>query len=65
MRRFLLLSAFAGLIAGCQASGRKPTVCDGKDRRTANPYGSVLVEGPAPITRGPAASAAEPCGRRR
>lgn len=64
MRRLLFFTVLAGLLGGCQASGHKPTICDGKHRRTANPYGSVLVEGAAPTAKGPAPSATQPCGRR-
>ncbi len=64
MRRFFFLTVLAGLLGGCQASGHKPTVCDGKQRRTANPYGSVLVEGSAPTAQGATPSAAQPCGGR-
>lgn len=64
MSRFLFLTVLAGLLGGCQAGGPKPTVCDGKHRRTANPYGSVLVEGSAPTAQDATPSAAQPCGRR-
>ena len=62
MRRFFIFTVLAGLLGGCQANGHKPTVCDGKHRRTANPYGSVLVEGSAPTAQSATPSAAQPCG---
>ncbi len=41
-------------LAGCaSAGGEKPAVCDGKHRRPANLYGSVLS--PAPSTSTPGA----------
>ena len=48
MARFIPL-ALALLLAGCATtSDPKPAVCDGKHRRPANPYGSVLPAVPAP-----------------
>lgn len=46
MTRFAIIAATLVLLAGC-ASDPKPAVCDGKHRRPANPYGSVLPSVPA------------------
>lgn len=45
-RTSALLAAALLLLAGC-ASEPKPAVCDGKHRRPANLYGSVLPAAPA------------------
>lgn len=52
MRRTLALSAVLLLLAGC-AHDPKPAVCDGKHRRPANPYGSVLPADPSAPAAGP------------
>ncbi|MEH6665626.1 MAG: hypothetical protein V7678_12295 [Brevundimonas sp.] len=55
LRLLLILSA---LLGGC-ATGRAdaPPTCDGRDRRPANPHGSILV---ASTPAAPPASAAQP-----
>jgi hypothetical protein len=43
MTRLVALAAVTLLVlAGCAHQDPKPAVCDGKHRRPANPYGSVL-----------------------
>jgi hypothetical protein len=50
--RPIVLAAVALVLAGCAShADPKPAVCDGKHRRPANPYGSVLPN----IPDGPAA----------
>ncbi len=47
-RLLLILSLF---LAGCATgSGDTPPVCDGRNRRPANPYGSILVSSPTPVS---------------
>lgn len=46
MKLALLVTVLA-LLAGCAADTQKLSVCDGKHRREANPYGSVLPGAPA------------------
>ena len=55
LRLVLILSA---LLGGC-ATGRTdaPATCDGRDRRPANPHGSILV---ASTPAAPPAPAAQP-----
>ena len=49
MTKTLTLLLTALVLASCAtASDPKPAVCDGKHRRPANPYGSVLSTTPAP-----------------
>ena len=67
-----LALALALALAGCATHAEpKPAVCDGKHRRPANPYGSVLPTAPdamavAPTTPGPQSSldakSRLPCG---
>jgi hypothetical protein len=54
--RTLPILILAGLaLAGCASSNlSKPPVCDGKHRRAANPYGSVLAPKTRPSTLAPA-----------
>jgi len=73
-----LALALLTLIAGCaHASDGKPAVCDGRHRRSANPFGSVLPIGPetaaAPAASSPSTASPlgapdlrsfRPCGRR-
>lgn len=64
MRPARSLLAAALFLSACAAQGDGPLpVCDGKLRRTANPYGSVLGDParPAPTTP-PAPQEARPCG---
>ncbi len=42
MARYLPMAAAFLLLTGCATQDPKPAVCDGKHRRPANPYGSVL-----------------------
>jgi type IV secretion system protein VirB7 len=46
------LSALLALqaVAGCAAlADGEPPICDGRNRRPANPYGSILVPAPTPV----------------
>lgn len=59
------------LLVGCASQGEpKVAVCDGKHRRPANPYGSVLPSAPAPTAGAPGPQSAidpksfDPCGAR-
>lgn len=48
-----LLLILSGLLGGCAtARGDVPPTCDGRDRRPANPYGSVLLpsQSATPVT---------------
>jgi hypothetical protein len=45
-------------LSGCASlRPEKPPVCDGKHRRPANPYGSVLNPAAPPVAPAPAATA--------
>lgn len=49
MARLATLTVALLLLAGCATHhDPKPAVCDGKHRRPANPYGSVLPNAPLP-----------------
>jgi len=55
MRRTLILFTVLLALGGCATQSEpKPAVCDGKHRRPANPYGSVLPS--VPNSDGPAAA---------
>ena len=63
MARFTALAALVLVLAGCAHHDPKPAICDGKHRRPANPYGSVLpslpgvdVAKPPPAAPGPQSS---------
>lgn len=60
MSRLLLSACLALAVAGCSTTkADKPPVCDGKHRRPANLYGSVLSpEGAADAAKPQALSAA-------
>ncbi|MDG2520512.1 hypothetical protein P7B02_03075 [Caulobacter segnis] len=65
-RRALVFVALSTSVALCSCatvgdSGRPP-VCDGKHRRTANPYGSVLSDAAPPSIASPVEAEAKPCG---
>ena len=78
MKRTLIVMLALAALGGCAThSEPKPAVCDGKQRRPANPYGSVLPSAPgkdgapaatppAPATPGPQSSidpkSFAPCG---
>ena len=72
MTKLFAVLAVALALAGCATHAEpKPAVCDGKHRRPANPYGSVLPTPPdakavAPTTPGPQSSldamSTLPCG---
>ena len=74
MTKLFVAAVVALALAGCAThSEPKPAVCDGKHRRPANPYGSVLPTAPeakavAPTTPGPQSSldpkSTLPCGAR-
>lgn len=77
MPKAIFIVVAAMLLAGCAThSEPKPAVCDGKHRRPANPYGSVLpnIQGagatppPASAAPGPQSSidpqSIAPCGAR-
>ena len=56
----VLAVAAAVLVTGCASTkAEKPAVCDGKHRRPANAYGSVLLSIPLPGAQ-PSAPAASP-----
>ena len=56
MRRWLTVLAAALALAACASVGKETApVCDGKHRRPANPYGSVL-DPATPPTATPAPS---------
>lgn len=59
----LLAPAAAALLAGCASLGgdADAPICDGRDRRPANPHGSTLVAAPTPAVH-PAPPAASPGG---
>lgn len=60
MRSLIVAVACLATLSGCASlRPEKPPVCDGKDRRPANPYGSVLAPSATPTAPAPAA-AAEP-----
>jgi hypothetical protein len=55
MARFTALAALVLVLAGCAHHDPKPAICDGKHRRPANPYGSVLPSIPgADVAKPPA-----------
>lgn len=77
MKTLFALLVVSTLLAGCAThSEPKPAVCDGKHRRPANPYGTVLPSAPdskapgqpASTTPGPQSSidpkSFGPCGDR-
>ncbi|WP_017504276.1 hypothetical protein RSD66_12580 [Brevundimonas sp. S1H14] len=49
-----LLLTLCVLLGGC-ATGRTetPPICDGRERRPANPYGSILVPSPSATPSAP------------
>lgn len=50
MRRLILLALGAAALSGCTGSHiKKPPVCDGKHKRDANIYGTILPELPVPL----------------
>lgn len=58
MRSLILIAAFSLALGGCSTLAKeKPPICDGKHRRPANPYGSVL-DPTAPPATAPAAATA-------
>ena len=67
--RWAALAASAlALCAGAAPASAKLAVCDGRHRRPANPYGSVLVDAPAPTlpqAAGPKTSAPQTLPARR
>lgn len=66
MRHLFLFAALATALAGCATTKvDKPPICDGRHRRPANLYGSVIVPdqppgATSPISPGPAAPDADP-----
>jgi hypothetical protein len=74
MNKHIAILGVALALAGCAThSEPKPAVCDGKHRRPANPYGTVLPTAPdpkavTPATPGPQSSldpkSTRPCGAR-
>jgi hypothetical protein len=60
MRRLVTLAAALLVLAGCATHDPKPAVCDGKHRRPANPYGSILPNIPGADTAPPAAHVTPP-----
>ncbi len=55
MNKHLAILGIVLALAGCAThSEPKPAVCDGKHRRPANPYGTVLPTAPAPTAATPA-----------
>jgi hypothetical protein len=64
MNRCVILLVLLALV-GCATHDPKPAVCDGKHRRPANPYGSVLPSIPGadpvpPVTAAPGPLPAPP-----
>jgi hypothetical protein len=58
VRRTLIILTTLLALGGCAThSEPKPAVCDGKHRRPANPYGSVLPSIPGGSTPTPPAAA--------
>lgn len=50
MRRLTIAAIGLLALSGCTGAHiKKPAVCDGKHRRPANPYGSVLPTLPVPV----------------
>ena len=68
MRRLVPLTFALLVLAGCATHDPKPAVCDGKHRRPANLYGSVLPNipgadvGSPPVGPPPAPPPAPPPG---
>jgi hypothetical protein len=63
MKTPLAMLTIAALLTGCAThSEPKPAVCDGKHRRPANPYGTVLPTTPdaKPSDGSPAAPPSSP-----
>lgn len=46
----LTIAAMLAAASGPSIAADKPKACNGKDRRPANPYGSVLPGSPVPAT---------------
>lgn len=66
--KHVLLIASLGVLAGCAMDSQKLAVCDGKHRRPANPYGTVLPGAPTTPEASPAKAVGTPgggCGRSR
>jgi hypothetical protein len=66
MRRMTIIitMTFATAVSGC-ATPDKPSICDGRHRRPANPYGSVLSDTSSPAAKPPVDPASlSPCGSR-
>ena len=59
LTRLMLVTALAALAACAHHPDGKPAVCDGRHRRPANPYGSVLPNLPGAAVA-PATSRAVP-----
>jgi type IV secretion system protein VirB7 len=59
-----LTLVLASLLGGCAAAPDAPLpVCDGRDRRPANPYGSILIASPpVPADAERSAEASTPTG---
>jgi type IV secretion system protein VirB7 len=59
MRKLILIAVLGLGLAGCSTLSKdKPPICDGKHRRPANPYGSVLDPTTPPATSPAAADSA-------
>ncbi len=61
--RILFVALALQPLSACAALGDpEPPVCDGRHRRPANSYGSVLVPAPRPTEAPPPSSPAAPDG---
>jgi hypothetical protein len=49
MKRLIFVALSALLLTGCTGTHMSPPVCDGKHRRPANLYGSILPSLPVPV----------------
>ena len=60
--RLLLFASLAALGACAHGGAADLPTCDGKDRRPANPHGSILAPASSPSTPAPGGSTGAPQG---